>query len=78
MGLLIAQVLALKAPGRVTHFGRHADKMALVTGTAAQVVVNEATAAEHAGAFHLVVEASGARAWRNSSSSSSGRAAQHV
>ncbi|WIA29344.1 hypothetical protein OEZ86_011849 [Tetradesmus obliquus] len=59
LGLLIAQVLALKAPGRVTHFGRHADKMALVTGTAAQVVVNEATAAEHAGAFHLVVEASG-------------------
>eukprot|EP00882_Tetradesmus_deserticola_P005131 GHRQ01005404.1.p1 GENE.GHRQ01005404.1~~GHRQ01005404.1.p1 ORF type:complete len:357 (+),score=130.25 GHRQ01005404.1:487-1557(+) len=59
LGLLIAQVLALRAPGRVTHFGRHADKMALVSGTAAQVVVTEATAAEHAGAFHLVVEASG-------------------
>jgi threonine dehydrogenase-like Zn-dependent dehydrogenase len=64
LGLLIAQVLALKAPGRVTHFGRHADKMALVAGMAAQVVVHEATAAEHAGAFGLVVEASGAPAER--------------
>jgi threonine dehydrogenase-like Zn-dependent dehydrogenase len=59
LGLLIAQLLALKAPGRVTHFGRHEDKMALVAGTAAQVVVTDATAAEHAGAFSLVVEASG-------------------
>jgi threonine dehydrogenase-like Zn-dependent dehydrogenase len=59
LGLLIAQVLALKAPGRVTHFGRHADKMALVSGSAAQVLVTDATAAEHAGSYNLVVEASG-------------------
>jgi threonine dehydrogenase-like Zn-dependent dehydrogenase len=32
LGLLVAQVLALAAPGRVTLFGRHADKMALVRG----------------------------------------------
>jgi hypothetical protein len=38
--------------------------MALVAGTAAQVVVSEATAAEHAGAFGLVVEASGVPAER--------------
>ncbi len=59
LGLLIAQVLALRAPGRVTHFGRHAEKMALVSGTQ-QVVVTDATASEHAGQFGLVVEASGA------------------
>ena len=42
LGLLCAQVLALAAPGRVTIFGRHADKMALVrSGLAARVVVAE-------------------------------------
>lgn len=60
LGLLIAQVCALQAPGRVTHFGRHMDKMGLVTGTAAQVLSSEAAAEQHAGAFDLVIEASGA------------------
>ncbi|KAI9003450.1 GroES-like protein [Hyaloraphidium curvatum] len=65
LGLLIAQVLAIHAPGRVTHFGRHPKKMELVSGTAAKVVVagdgepSSAPSQEHAGAFDLVVEASG-------------------
>lgn len=60
LGLLIAQVCALQAPsGRVTHFGRHPEKMSLVTGTAAQVVSSDAAVEEHAGQFDLVVEASG-------------------
>ncbi|KAF8073035.1 neoA [Scenedesmus sp. PABB004] len=64
LGLLIAAVLADRAPGRVTHFGRHADKLALVPGTAARVVVGEGAGAleEHAGGFELVVEASGSAA----------------
>jgi threonine dehydrogenase-like Zn-dependent dehydrogenase len=59
LGLLIAQVCALQAPGRVTHFGRHTDKMSLVTGTAAQVISSDAAADVHAGTFDVVVEASG-------------------
>lgn len=60
LGLLIAQVCALQAPGRVTHFGRHKTKMGLVTGTAAQVISSEAAADQHASKFDVVVEASGA------------------
>lgn len=60
LGLLIAQVCALQAPGRVTHFGRHMEKMGLVTGTAAQVLSSDEAAEQHAGAFGLVIEASGA------------------
>jgi len=59
LGLLIAQVCALHAPGRVTHFGRHPDKMSLVSGTVGQVVSFEEAAEKHTGAFDLVVEASG-------------------
>eukprot|EP00878_Enallax_costatus_P024420 GHUV01026058.1.p1 GENE.GHUV01026058.1~~GHUV01026058.1.p1 ORF type:complete len:312 (+),score=51.16 GHUV01026058.1:32-967(+) len=59
LGLLIAQVLALKAPGRVTHIGRHPDKMSLVTGTVKQVVTSDTTAAEYQGEFDMVVEATG-------------------
>lgn len=62
MGLLIAQVCALHAPGRVTHFGRHPDKMSLVSGTVAQVVACDEAAEKYAGAFDLVVEASGVTA----------------
>lgn len=61
LGLLIAQVLALKAPGRVVHFGRHVDKMVLVKGTTQQVISTDKTAAEYSGQFDLVVEATGAQ-----------------
>lgn len=60
LGLLIAQVCALQAPGRVTHFGRHTEKMGFVTGTAAQVLSSDEAAEQHAGAFDVVIEASGA------------------
>jgi threonine dehydrogenase-like Zn-dependent dehydrogenase len=60
LGLLIAAVAALHAPGRVTHFGRHEAKLGLVKGTAARIIVGADTAARYAGTFDLVVEASGA------------------
>ncbi len=59
LGLLVAQVLACHAPGRVTLFGRHTAKMALVQGLAERLVVDEHTASKHAAAFDLVVEAAG-------------------
>lgn len=59
LGLLIAQVLALKAPGRVTHIGRHISKVSLVTGTVQQVVSSGTTADTYQGQFDLVVEATG-------------------
>jgi threonine dehydrogenase-like Zn-dependent dehydrogenase len=62
LGLLIAQVLALSAPGRVTHFGRHPCKMRLVSGTAECVLSTADAVQQHAAAFDLVVEASGAAA----------------
>lgn len=61
LGLLLAQVLAIKAPGRTTHFGKHDGKMQLVKGTAHQVVVTEQTAVDFQGQFDLVVEATGGR-----------------
>jgi threonine dehydrogenase-like Zn-dependent dehydrogenase len=68
LGLLCAQVLALEAgPGRVTLFGRHEEKMALVDGVSERVVVPKDSAdalaklhADYGGAFDLVVEATGA------------------
>lgn len=59
LGLLLAQVCALQAPARVTHFGRHPEKMQLVTGTAAQLIATEEAANQHAGSFDVVIEASG-------------------
>lgn len=56
-------MLAIRAPGRVTLFGRHENKMALVSGLAARRLVDESTASSHAGEFDLVVEATGARGW---------------
>eukprot|EP00775_Hariotina_reticulata_P010351 gene10351-10509_t len=59
LGLLIAQLLAITAPGRTTHFGKHPEKMQLVKGTARQVVVTEHTSNDFQGQFDLVVEATG-------------------
>lgn len=65
LGLLVAQVLALAAPGSVTLFGRHAEKMALVRGDglAARVVVEEEDRAAPPppldAQFDVVVEATG-------------------
>lgn len=59
LGLLVAQVLASQAPGRVTLLGRHAAKMALVSGLKEAVVAGEAAAQERAGQFDLAVEATG-------------------
>ena len=61
LGLLVAQVLAVRAPGRVTLFGRHASKMGLVQGLQERLLVDDGTASKHAGAFDLVVEATGER-----------------
>jgi threonine dehydrogenase-like Zn-dependent dehydrogenase len=58
LGLLLAQVCALKAPGRVTHFGRHPDKLSLVVGTS-HILSCDAAAEQHAAQFDLVIEASG-------------------
>jgi threonine dehydrogenase-like Zn-dependent dehydrogenase len=59
LGLLVAQLLACQRPGQVTLFGRHASKMSLVQGLAAQLVVSDELVARHSGKFDLVVEASG-------------------
>ena len=63
LGLLVAQVLAVAAPGRVVLFGRHQDKMQLVTGLKAMRVHvddrEEKQAVGHQQQFDLVVEASG-------------------
>lgn len=59
LGLLVAQALAVAAPGKVSLFGRHADKMALVSGLAAREIVTPQTAEAYAGAFDVVVEATG-------------------
>ena len=53
-------MLALEAPGRVTLLGRHAAKMALVTGLAAAEAAGEGVGERLAGEFDLVVEATGA------------------
>lgn len=43
-GLLIAQSLAVSGmPGSLTHFGRHSDKMALVTGDITRHIVDDDT-----------------------------------
>jgi len=66
LGLLLAGVLAAEGALAV-HFGRHADRLALVPGAHARALVPRhmddaaawATAQGHAGAFDLVCEASG-------------------
>jgi threonine dehydrogenase-like Zn-dependent dehydrogenase len=64
LGLLVAQVLALAAPGRVTLFGRHSEKMGLVRGDLAARVVEADAAASPPPLplerrFDVVVEATG-------------------
>lgn len=59
LGLLIAQVLAVKASGRVTLIGRHRDKMSLVKGTAHQVLSSDAMTDEYQGTFDVVIDATG-------------------
>jgi threonine dehydrogenase-like Zn-dependent dehydrogenase len=70
LGLLVAQVLSLAVPGRVTLFGRHPEKMALVRGggLAARVVVgkedddgDDAPPLPLEEQFHVVVEATGSQ-----------------
>ncbi len=47
LGLLVAQALVvLKEVKHLTHFGRHQEKLRLVSGTN-QVVVNDETKTEH-------------------------------
>ena len=47
LGLLVAQALiALNKVDQLTHFGRHAEKLKLVTATK-QVVVSDGTKTEH-------------------------------
>jgi threonine dehydrogenase-like Zn-dependent dehydrogenase len=61
LGLLVAQVLAVAAPDRVVLFGRHQEKMGLVTGLKGSVKVDDADEwqGEHKELYDLVVEASG-------------------
>ena len=47
LGLLVAQALAVQGHASITHFGKHAHKLALVQGTAWELV-GEDTAKEHA------------------------------
>lgn len=59
LGLLVAQVLALEAPGRVSLFGRHEANMALVSGLKEWEVAGASLATDREGQFDLVVEATG-------------------
>jgi len=62
-GLLIAQSLAVSGmPGSLTHFGRHSDKMALVTGDITRHIVDDDTKSNFAMAFDVCIEASGTAA----------------
>lgn len=59
LGLLVAQALiVLKEVQQLTHFGRHQDKLKLISGSEYHVVSDE-TKTEHSQAFDVVIDATG-------------------